>query len=140
MVPTVLKHALRAGGARAERRDLASELDIGRIVKAARYSYAGLRDAVRYDTSFRQELALGIVLTPIAIWLGKDGLERALLVGSMTLVLIVELLNSSVEALVDRVGSEPHELSARAKDLGSAAVFVALVNVPVVWGLVLLTG
>ena len=119
---------------------MASELDIGRIVKAARYSYAGLRDAVRYDTSFRQELALGIVLTPIAIWLGKDGLERALLVGSMTLVLIVELLNSSVEALVDRVGSEPHELSARAKDLGSAAVFVALVNVPVVWGLVLLTG
>ena len=117
---------------------MAADFDIGRIIRAARYSYAGLRGAVRHHTAFRQELAIGIVLTPIAIWLGETGLERAVLLGSLMLVLIVELLNSAVETVVDRVGTERNELSARAKDLGSAAVFLALVNVPVVWGLVLL--
>ena len=84
------------------------------------------------------ELALFVVLAPLGIWLGQSGVERALLVGSLMLVLIVELLNSAVEALVDRIGSERHELSGVAKDLGSAAVFVALVLVVVVWSLVLI--
>lgn len=79
-----------------------------------------------------------VVLAPLGIWLGQSGVERALLVGSLMLVLIVELLNSAVEALVDRFGSERHELSGVAKDLGSAAVFVALVLVVVVWSLVLI--
>lgn len=79
-----------------------------------------------------------VVLAPLGIWLGQSGVERTLLVGSLMLVLIVELLNSAVEALVDRIGSERHELSGVAKDLGSAAVFVALVLVVVVWSLVLI--
>ena len=74
----------------------------------------------------------------MAIWLGEDGVERALMVGVLLLVLIVELVNSAIEAAVDRVGEEAHDLSRRAKDLGSAAVFVSLIAVPVVWGLVLL--
>ena len=113
-------------------------LDIGRIVRAARYSFAGLRSAVVGEAAFRQELILGAVLTPVAIWLGEDGVERALMVGVLLLVLIVELVNSAIEAAVDRVGEEAHDLSRRAKDLGSAAVFVSLIAVPVVWGLVLL--
>ena len=115
-----------------------STLDVARVARAARYSYAGLEDAARNHTAFRQELLLGAILTPIAIWLGDNGLERAVMIGSMTLVLITELLNSAIETVVDRVGRERNELSARAKDLGSAAVFVSLVNVPVMWGLVLL--
>lgn len=79
-----------------------------------------------------------VVLAPLGIWLGQSGVERALLVGSLMLVLIVELLNSAVETLVDRIGSERHELSGIAKDLGSAAVFVALVLVVVVWSLLLI--
>ena len=92
----------------------------------------------RARLAFRQELILGAVLTPVAIWLGEDGVERALMVGVLLLVLIVELVNSAIEAAVDRVGEEAHDLSRRAKDLGSAAVFVSLIAVPVVWGLVLL--
>ena len=117
---------------------LLSTLDLGRVVPAVRYSYAGLEDAVRNHTAFQQELLIGAALTPVAIWLGDGRLEYALLIGSLTLVLITELLNSAIETVVDRVGTERNELSARAKDLGSAAVFVSLVNVPVVWGLVLL--
>jgi diacylglycerol kinase (ATP) len=109
-----------------------------RIAKAARYSVAGLRAAIKYQPAVRQELLGGVLLVPAAIWLGETGLERAALIASLILVLIVELLNSAVETVVDRVGSEDNELSGRAKDLGSAAVLVALINVPVVWGLVLL--
>ena len=116
----------------------ASWLDIGRIAKATGYTYAGLRDALLHHPAFGQELVLGIVLTPIAIWLGDTGLERAMLLGSLILVLIVELINSAIETAVDRIGTERNELSARAKDLGSAAVFVSLINVPLIWGLVLL--
>ena len=113
-------------------------LDMGRIVRAAKYSFAGLRSAVTSEAAFRQELILGVLLTPAAIWLGENGVERALMIGVLLIVLIVELLNSAIEAAVDRVGEEPHDLSRRAKDLGSAAVFVSLIAVPVVWGLVLL--
>lgn len=110
---------------------------IRRIINAARYSQQGLRAAFVYEAAFRQELALFVVLAPIGYWLGQSGVERALLIGSLVLVLIVELLNSAVEAVVDRVSADSHELSGRAKDIGSAAVLVSLLNVGVVWGLVL---
>ena len=116
---------------------LTSMLDIVRLVRAARYSLAGLREAVWNHTSIRQELVAGAVMSPIAIWLGDDGVERALMLGSLMLVLIVELLNSAVEMVIDRVGTEPNELSGKAKDLASAAVLLTLVNVLLVWGFVL---
>ncbi|MCW8918438.1 MAG: diacylglycerol kinase [Gammaproteobacteria bacterium] len=97
----------------------------------------GLRAAFVHEAAFRQELLLCVVMTPLALWLGSSGIERALLVGSLFLVLVVELLNSAIEAIVDRVGSEMHELSGRAKDIGSAAVLLSLANVFVVWALVL---
>lgn len=117
---------------------LAGMLDIARLVRAARYSLNGLREAVWRHTSFRQELLAGAALTPIAIWLGENGVERALLLASLMFVLIVELLNSALETAVDRVGTEPNELSGKAKDLASAASLLALLNVPLVWGFVLL--
>ncbi len=113
-------------------------LNVGRLWNATGYSIAGLREAIRHHAAVRQELLAGIVLVPAAVLLGADGIERALLLSSLMLVLIVELLNTAVETVVDRVGTENNELSGRAKDIGSAAVFVALINVPVVWGLVLL--
>jgi diacylglycerol kinase (ATP) len=107
-----------------------------RIIKAGGYSLAGLRAAFINEAAFRQELALCAVLFPAAFWVGETGLERALLIGSLFLVLIVELLNSAVEAAIDRFGGEQHELSGRAKDIGSAAVFVTLLNVLIIWGLI----
>jgi len=109
-----------------------------RLLCATRYSLAGLSWAWRKESAFRQELLLVIVLTPLAWYLGHSGLERAVMVGALLLVLVVELLNSALEAVVDRFGDDLHELSKAAKDLGSAAVFIALVNVVVVWALVLL--
>ena len=111
---------------------------IARIVNAAGYSWAGLTAAFRHEDAFRQEVFLLIVLVPLGVYLGDTGIERALLIGSLLLVLIVELLNSSVEAAVDRVSLERHPLIKRAKDMGSAAVMIALVNVAIVWALVLL--
>jgi diacylglycerol kinase (ATP) len=110
---------------------------IARILYATRYSWLGLKVAFRKEAAFRQELLLAVILVPIGIWLGRSGVERALLVGSLLLVLIVELLNSGLEAAVDRFGEEWNKLSGRAKDMGSAAVFLALVNVAAVWLLVL---
>lgn len=109
-----------------------------RILYAAGYSWAGLRAAWRSEEAFRQEGLLCLALVPAGLWLGDSGTERALLVGSLLVVLIVELLNSGLEATIDRIGPERHELSARAKDLGSAAVLLALVNAVVVWLLVVL--
>lgn len=109
---------------------------LGRIVNAAFFSLAGLRAAWLHESAFRQETLLCAVLVPAALWLGQTAVERALLIGSCLLVLIVELLNSGLETVVDRVGDEPHRLSGRAKDLGSAAVFVSLALVLVVWGLI----
>ena len=108
-----------------------------RLVNATRYSIAGLAAAARHEDAFRQELMLAAVLVPLGLWLGESGVERALLVGSMLLVLVVELLNSAVEATVDRVSLDDHSLAKRAKDLGSAAVMLALVNTAAVWLLVL---
>ena len=111
---------------------------ITRVINAAGYSWAGLKAAFKHEAAFRQELALCLILMPAGIWLGQTSVERALLIGSLLVVLIVELINSAIEAAVDRFGSEQHELSGRAKDIGSAAVFVALLNVVVIWLLILL--
>lgn len=119
---------------------LRSLLDLARIVRATRYSLAGLRAAITNEAAFRQELALFVVLAPLALWLGRSGVERALLLGSLILVLIVELLNSAIETLINRIGSERHELSGICKDIASAAVFVALIQVPIVWALILVPG
>ncbi|MDM7322360.1 MAG: diacylglycerol kinase [Gammaproteobacteria bacterium] len=108
-----------------------------RVLLAARYSWQGLTTCYRKEAAFRQELWLVLLLAPLALWLGKDGVERALLIGSLMLVLVVELLNTGIENVVDRVGSEPHKLSGRAKDMGSAAVFVSLLLAALIWGLIL---
>jgi len=104
-----------------------------RIIHAFGYSMKGMRAAMRHESAFRQEVALFVVLLPVAIWLGQSGVQYILLIGSLLLVLIVELLNSAVEAVVDRIGNEHHELAGRAKDMGSAAVFISLINVFFVW-------
>lgn len=108
-----------------------------RLVNAAGYSWAGLKAAWRNEEAFRQEGLLCVILTPLALWLGDNAVEQALLIGSLLLLVIVELLNTGIEAAVDRIGQEHHELSGRAKDIGSAAVFVAVLNVAVVWLLIL---
>lgn len=109
------------------------ETGIRRILSATRYSAQGFAQAWRHEAAFRQEVALSIVLTPIALWLGRTAIERTLLIVSCLFVLIVELLNSAIEAAIDRHGDEVHELSGRAKDLGSAAVMLSLLFVAAVW-------
>jgi diacylglycerol kinase (ATP) len=109
-----------------------------RIWNAFFYSLEGLRAAFRHEDAFRQEVLLAALLIPTVFFLPASGLGKALMIGAVLLVLIVELLNSAVEAAVDRISLENHQLAKRAKDIGSAAVFIALVNVPVVWLLVLL--
>jgi diacylglycerol kinase (ATP) len=116
---------------------LRSLVDGGRVARAFGYSLQGLRAAYKEESAFRQELILALVLAPLGLWLGRNGVERVLLIGSLLLVLIVELLNSAIEAIVDRIGAEQHALSGRAKDIGSAAVLLALLLVVVVWTLVL---
>ncbi len=108
-----------------------------RILKATLWSWQGICAAWRHESSFRLEVYLLAVLAPLALWLGQSGLERAVLIGSGLLVLAAELLNSAVEAVIERYGPEHHELAGRAKDMGSAAVFVLMVNVVVCWGLIL---
>jgi diacylglycerol kinase (ATP) len=108
---------------------------VARIVAATGFSIAGLRAAWR-EAAFRQEVLLTAVLLPAALWLGQTILQRALLIASCLLVLIVELLNSAIEAVVDRIGPERHVLSGRAKDMGSAAVLLALSITAIVWGAV----
>lgn len=109
-----------------------------RILRSFVYSWRGLRAAFRHEEAFREELLLAVALLPLALWLGHTPGQRALLAASVILVLIAELLNSAIEATVDRIGGERHPLSARAKDMGSAAVFLSFINVVVVWAVVLL--
>ena len=109
---------------------------IRRLLRATKFSAQGLAQAWKHEAAFRQELLLLVVLSPVALWLGRAPLERAALIGSLLVVIIVELLNSAVEAAIDRHGEEQHELSGRAKDFGSAAVFVSLVLAALVWGAV----
>lgn len=107
------------------------------MFKAAVWSLQGLRAAWLHESSFRLEVMLFLVVGPLGWWLGQDGVERALLVGSCLLVIATELLNSSIEAVIERYGPEHHELAGRAKDMGSAAVFVMMLNVLLVWALIL---
>ncbi len=107
-----------------------------RILKAAIWSLQGLRSAWLHESSFRLEVYLFLVMAPLGWWLGETGVERALLIGCCLLVLSIELLNSSIEAVIERYGPEFHELAGRAKDMGSAAVFVLMLNVLLVWGLI----
>lgn len=108
-----------------------------RLMNALGYSFDGFKAAFKHEDAFRQEVFLAIVLVPLALYLEAEALHRILMIGSVLLVLIVELLNSAVEAVVDRVSIERHALAKRAKDIGSAAVFVALTNVVMTWGLIL---
>jgi diacylglycerol kinase (ATP) len=108
-----------------------------RVFRAFGASGRGIAGAVRDEAAFRQELVLAVVVIPLGLWLGHGGIEKALLVAPMLLILVVELLNSAVEATVDRVGLEHHELSGLAKDLGSAAVMFAFGLLAAVWVLVL---
>ena len=112
---------------------------LGRVYRAFFYSMAGFKACFQHEEAFRQEVFILAPLVPLGLWLGNDGIERALLIGSLLIVPIVELLNSAIEANVDRVGMEHHELSGRAKDIASAAVFLGIVLVAVVWGLILFT-
>ncbi len=106
---------------------------VDRIAKAIRYSMHGLAAAWRCESAFRQEAMLALVLLPASLWLGHGWVEVTLLAGSVLLVLIVELLNSGIEAVVDRVSFEMHDLSKRAKDFGSAAVFLSLLLCGLIW-------
>jgi diacylglycerol kinase (ATP) len=113
-----------------------SRKGVRRLWDAAVYSVHGLKAAWRHEAAFRQELVLIIVLLPAAWWLGATMTQRAVLIAVLLLVLIVELLNSAIEAIVDRIGAERHPLSGRAKDMGSAAVLLALIAAATVWALV----
>lgn len=109
---------------------------IRRIWNAALYSVAGMRIAWKNEAAFRQELVLCLVMVPVAFWVGDSAVERSLLIGTCLLVLVVELLNSAIESVVDRIGTDRHQLSGRAKDMGSAAVFVSVLLTVICWGLV----
>lgn len=111
---------------------------VRRVINALRYSMDGLRAAYTGEDAFRQETLLAAALIPLAIWLPVSGLGKALMIASVLLVLAVELINSAIEAVVDRISLDRHALSKRAKDLGSAAVLLALINVAAVWGCVLI--
>ena len=106
---------------------------IRRIMLASRYSWQGLRAGWRTQAALRYELCLLLFTVPIALWLGRSSVERALLIGSCLLVIVVELINSAIETVVDRIGGDLHELSGRAKDLGSAAVFCSIVLAATIW-------
>ena len=109
---------------------------IRHILNAFVYSFAGLKAVWKNELAFRLEALVILAMTPVGIWLGRSAVEWALLIGSCTMILIVELLNSAVEAVVDRIGPERRELSKRAKDMGSAAAFLAMVTAAIVWGLI----
>lgn len=115
-----------------------NEKGLKRIINACIFSTAGFKAVWEHEEAFRQEVLLFIVTTPLALWLGHTTQDKLILIGSIVLVLLVELLNSAIEAVVDRVGLERHELSGRAKDIGSAAVLLSLVWAAIVWVTLLL--
>jgi len=110
---------------------------MNRLLLAFVNSWKGFKGALRSEAAFRQEVMLAVVLVPLGAWLGKTGVEKALLISSMLLVLIVELLNTGIETVVDRIGLERHELSGLAKDVGSTAVLLSFAVLIVIWGFVL---
>lgn len=110
---------------------------VRRLLLAFVNSWKGFKGAFRFEAAFRQEVALSVVLIPLGLWLGKTGIERALLLGAVVIVLIVELLNTGIETVVDRIGLERHELSGLAKDVGSTAVLLSFLLLMIIWGFVL---
>jgi diacylglycerol kinase (ATP) len=118
-------------------RSLKARTGFARLWSALFYSLDGLSAAFRHEDAFRQEVLAALILVPIAIHAPATGLGKAVMIGSVLLVLVVELINSSIEAVTDRISLEDHVLAKRAKDMGSAAVMISLINVPVVWLLVL---
>ena len=117
--------------------DLKGKRGLRRLINALGYSREGLLAAWRNEAAFRQEILLAAIALPLAFYLGKSGVERALMIASVVLILIVEILNSAVEAVVDKASPEKSELAKRAKDMGSAAVLLALVNAAAVWACLL---
>ncbi len=111
---------------------------VPRLIAAARYSLHGLRSAFASEEAFRLEVLVFVIFAPVALWLGETAVEKALLIASLLLLLIVELLNTAIEALVDRVGTEYHDLSRQAKDIGSAAVMLTMILVALFWGMLLI--
>ena len=109
---------------------------VQRIIWASYYSYRGIRAALQHEAAFRQEFVLMLILIPLAFWLGETVEQQLLLIGPCILVVVAELINSAIEAVVDRIGPERHVLSGQAKDMGSAAVFFCLILVVVSWGLI----
>ena len=109
-----------------------------RLVNAFGYSIAGTLAAFKHEDAFRQEVVLTVVLTPIALYFGETAIDQALMISSLLFIIVVELLNSSIEATVDRISIKHHKLAKRAKDIGSAAVFFSLINAAVIWFLILL--
>ncbi len=109
-----------------------------RLINAIGYSRDGLRAAWQNEAAFREETLLALIAIPLGLWLGETGMERALLLGSILFILIVEILNSAVEAVVDKASPEKNELAKRAKDMGSAAVLLSLLNAVLIWSCVLL--
>jgi diacylglycerol kinase (ATP) len=116
-----------------------SRSPVTRLWNALLYSLDGLSAAFRHEAAFRTEVLLALILVPIAVHAPASGPGKALMIGSVLLVLVVELLNSAIEAVTDRISLEDHVLAKRAKDMGSAAVMIALINVPIVWFLVLVS-
>lgn len=114
-----------------------NKISIQRVIRATGYSLKGLKSAYTHEAAFRQEVFLAIFLFPLGLILGDGAVEKILLAGTVLLVMIVELLNSAVESVVDRIGSEYHELSGRAKDIGSAAVFMTMMLFVLTWLLIL---
>jgi diacylglycerol kinase (ATP) len=110
---------------------------IRRLINALGYSIAGTLAAFKHEDAFRQEVLLTIVLTPAALYYGETAIDQALMISSLLFIIIVELLNSSIEATVDRISVKRHKLAKRAKDIGSAAVFFSLINAAVIWFLIL---
>lgn len=112
---------------------------ITRILHACHYSWLGLKAAWRHEAAFRQEIVIAVILLPLAFVLGQSAAQMGLMITSVLLVLMIELINSAVEAVVDRFGGEHHQLSGRAKDIGSAAVAIAILNLLCVWGVILIS-
>lgn len=134
MPPTAPESARRVGdGHVPTSHGMKGRTGIDRIFRAAGHSLAGLRAAYRGESAFRQEVWLASVMTPLAFWLGQTWIEVALLLGSVLLVMVIELLNSGIEAAIDRISFELHDLSKRAKDMGSAAVLLALLLCGGIW-------
>ena len=106
---------------------------MGHIKTACIYTFAGLKAAWKNELAFRGEVVVVMIMSPLALWLGRSAVERALLITSLLLILFAELVNSALEAVVDRIGPERHELSKRAKDMGSAAAFISMVMAALVW-------